>query len=60
MVDPPTVTSTPSVSAAGPDSQWTEGETVEVTLAFSEAVEIDTAGGIPSVTLALSLGDLWP
>ena len=58
VVDPPSVTSTPAVSAAGPDSQWTEGETVEVTLAFSEAVEVDTAGGTPSVTLALTGGQM--
>ena len=58
VVDPPTVTSTPSVSAAGGDSQWTVGETVEVTLAFSEAVEVNTTGGIPSVTLALTGGQM--
>ena len=52
-VDPPVVTSTPSVSAAGPDRQWAEGETVEVTLAFSEAVEVDTANGVPSVGVGL-------
>ena len=53
-VDPPTVTSTPSVSAAGSDGQWTEGETVEVTLGFSEAVAVDTTGGTPSVTIGLN------
>ena len=53
-VDPPTVTSTPSVSAAGSDGQWTEGETVEVTLGFSEAVAVDTADGVPSVTIGLN------
>ena len=58
VVDPPSVTRTPSVSAAGPDSQWTEGETVEVTLAFSEAVEVDTTGGTPSVTLAITGGQM--
>ena len=30
------------------------GETVEVTLEFSEAVVVGTNGGIPSVTLALT------
>ena len=54
VVDPPTVTSTPAVSESGPDGQWSEGETVEVTIAFSEAVELDTNGGTPSVTIALS------
>ena len=54
-VDPPVLTSTPSVSAAGLDRQWTEGQTVEVTLAFSEAVEVDTVNGVPSVGLGLGL-----
>ena len=52
-VEPPTVTSTPALSAAGPDSRWTEGETVEVTIAFSEAVEVDRTGGTPSVGIGL-------
>ena len=55
-VEPPTVTETPAVSAAGSDGQWTEGETVEVTLGFSEAVEVDTANGVPSVGIGLGLG----
>ena len=55
-VDPPTVTATPAVSAADDDSQWTEGETVEVTIAFSEAVEVDTNDGTPSVGIGLGLG----
>ena len=58
VVDPPSVTSTPAISAAGSDRQWTEGETVEVTLAFNEAVEVNTTGGIPSVTLALTGGQM--
>ena len=52
-VAPPSVTGTPAVSPAGPDVQWTEGETVEVTLAFSEEVEVDTGGGTPSVGISL-------
>ena len=52
-VEPPRVADTPAVSPAGPDGEWTEGETVEVTLAFSEAVEVDTGGGTPSVGIAL-------
>ena len=52
--DPPTVSGTPAVSAAGSDSQWTEGETVEVTVTFSEAVVVDTTGGTP--TIGISLG----
>ena len=49
----PTVEGAPAVSEAGSDGQWTEGETVEVTLAFSEAVVVDTANGVPSVELGL-------
>ena len=52
-VDPPTVEGAPAVSEAGADGRWTEGETVEVTLAFSEAVEVDTANGVPSVGIGL-------
>ena len=52
-VDPPTVDGVPAVSDAGPDGRWTEGEAVEVTLTFSEAVDVDTAGGTPTVGIAL-------
>ena len=52
-VEAPTIEGIPSLSAAGNDSQWTEGETVEVTIAFSEAVDVDTNGGIPSVGIGL-------
>ena len=52
-VAPPSVTGAPAVSPAGPDSLWTEGETVEVTLAFSEAVSVDTANGVPWVGIGL-------
>ena len=51
--DPPTVSGTPGVSAAGSDSQWTEGEAVEVTVTFSEAVVVDTTGGTPTIGIAL-------
>ena len=51
--DPPTVNGTPAVSGAGSDGRWTVGETVEVTLIFSEAVEVDTEGGTPSLGLVL-------
>ena len=51
----PTVEGAPAVGDEGADGQWTEGETVEVTLAFSEAVEVDTANGVPSVGLGLGL-----
>ena len=54
-VDPPTVTGTPAVSDAGEDGQWTPDETVEVTLTFNEAVEVDTTGGTPDIGIALDL-----
>ncbi len=43
----------PGLSAAGADGVWGAGETVEVTLAFSRAVTVDTAGGTPTVGLRL-------
>ena len=54
VVDPPTVSGSPSVSGAGSDGQWTPGETLEVTLAFDEAVVVDTTDGTPSVGVLLS------
>ena len=35
------------------DGAWTAGEAVEVTIAFAEPVEVETAGGTPSVGLTL-------
>ena len=51
--DPPTVTGAPAVSEAGPDGEWAPGETVEVTLTFSEAVTVDPTGGTPTVGISL-------
>ena len=53
QVAAPVVEGAPAVSAAGPDGQWTEGETVEVTVTFSEPVAVDTEGGTPSIGLSL-------
>ena len=50
---PPTVDGTPSLSGAGTDAQWSVGETVGVTVAFSEAVDVGTNGGTPSVGVEL-------
>ena len=50
---PPTVDGTPSVSGAGTDAQWSVGETVGVTVTFSEAVDVGTNGGTPSVGVEL-------
>ena len=52
-VDPPTVVGAPSVSGAGDDATWSEGETVRVTLTFSEAVDVDTTNGTPALTVGL-------
>ena len=50
---PPTVDGTPSVSGAGTDAQWSVGGTVGVTVTFSEAVDVGTNGGTPSVGVEL-------
>ena len=52
-VEPPTITDSPALSESGADGAWTAGETVDVTLTFSEAVTVDTTGGTPSVGLSL-------
>ncbi|MCY4505990.1 MAG: hypothetical protein OXG35_03375, partial [Acidobacteria bacterium] len=52
-VDPPTVDDTPGVSGAGSDGTWTVGETVGVTVTFSEAVDVDTSGGTPDIGIEL-------
>ena len=51
--DPPTIDGTPGVSGAGDDGRWAQGETVRVTVPFSEAVAVDTSGGTPSVGIGL-------
>ena len=51
--DPPTVDGTPRVSGAGSDGTWTEGESVGVTVTFSEAVDVATSGGTPSIGIDL-------
>ena len=51
--DPPTVDGTPRVSGAGQDANWTVGETVDVTVAFSEAVDVDASDGTPSIGIGL-------
>ena len=52
-VDPPTVDDTPGVSGAGSDGAWNVGETVGVTVTFSEAVDVDTSGGTPDIGIEL-------
>ena len=56
-VDPPTVTGTPAISGAGEDGRWGPGETVEVSLTFSEAVEVEPSGGTPDIGIGLELSE---
>ena len=42
----------PEVSPSGSDG-WTSGETLTVTLTFSEAVTVDTNDGTPSLEVVL-------
>ena len=51
--DPPTVDGAPRVSGEGSDGTWAEGESVDVAVTFSEAVDVDTAGGTPSIEVGL-------
>ena len=48
-----TVSATPALGGAGSDRTWTTSETVEVTITFSEAVDVDTSAGTPSITVEL-------
>ena len=47
------IVSGPSIGDEGPDGVWSPGETVEVTVGFSAAVEVDTGGGTPAIGLRL-------
>ena len=53
VVDPPEVDRTPQVSGTGTDGSWSAGESVEVALSFSEAVDVDISGGTPSLEIRL-------
>ena len=46
--EPPVVEGVPAL-----DGTWSEGGHVDVTVTFSEAVEVDTAGGTPSIGIVL-------
>ena len=48
----------PTLSEAGTDGLWTPGETVEVTVAFTEPVTVGTAVGVPSIGLRLGGSEL--
>ena len=48
----------PTLSEAGTDGLWTPGETVEVTVTFTEPVTVGTAVGVPSIGLRLGGSEL--
>ena len=50
---PPRVTGAPVISRAGPNCVWSPGETVDVTLAFDQAMTVVTTKGTPSIVLEL-------
>ena len=50
----PTITGSPALSEADSDGEWTPGEAVQVTLTFSEEVNVDTTDGTPSIGIQLS------
>ncbi len=49
----PTIKGAPALSDSGSDYEWTPGETVQVTLTFSEEVNVDTTDGTPSIGIQL-------
>ena len=50
----PTIKGSPALSDPGSDYEWTPDETVQVTLTFSEEVNVDTTDGTPSIGIQLS------
>ena len=56
QLEAPVVVVAPVLSEAGADGFWTAGEKVEVRLTFSGEVEVDTAGGTPTIGLRLGGG----
>ncbi len=51
----PRISGAPSLSAPDANGRWGPGETLEVTVTFSMAVEVDTTRGVPGV--GVRLGD---
>ena len=54
-VDPPAVDGVPTITGWGSDGSWTQGQSVQVTMTFTEAVDVDTSGGTPTVGLDLAV-----
>ena len=49
-----TIIGAPVFNDPGPDNAWRAGESVEVTLIFSQPVRVDATGGAPSLPVLLS------
>ena len=49
----PTIKGSPALSDSGSGYEWTPGETVQVTLTFSEEVNVDKTDGTPSIGIQL-------
>ncbi len=47
------------ITGTGADGYYGPGDTIRVTLTFTETVTVDTAGGTPSLGLALVTNDSW-
>ena len=54
QVEAVTITGVPTFNDAGDDGVFAPGETVEVTFTFSQPVQVNSAGGTPSVAVLLS------
>ena len=51
--DSPRISEAPALSGPGGDGRWGPGETLEVTVTFSENMRVDTSGGAPSIEVRL-------
>ena len=47
------IASAPTLSESGADGQWGPGESLKVTVTFTEAVQVSTNGGTPSIEVRL-------
>ena len=54
QVEAASITGVPTFNDPGDDGVFGPGETVEVTLAFSQPVQVETTGGAPSMEILLS------
>ena len=56
----PTVSTVAVTSDPGTDTTYETGDTITVTLTFSEAVTVDTTGGTPRITVTLTFSETEP